>query len=209
MPDRAKRIEQLSGLGYTDGRASPAISPQLHLRAVLKTPDGRTKSGLQGWRGGLGEGGLGDVSNHCSIPHAGLRSLPRGLSEQALRCRCSVLQAADLHPAAAQPETRNYYGDTNSSMRQLLEAGVHFGHHTRRWNPKMAPYIFGVRNGIHIIDLEQTDRCCTRACRRSGTSSPAAVAFFWSAKRQAQEPVADAAKRCGQYYVNTAGSAAC
>ena len=45
----------------------------------------------------------------------------------------------------------------NAGMRQLLEAGVHFGHHTRRWNPKMAPYIFGVRNGIHIIDLEQTE----------------------------------------------------
>ena len=89
------------------------------------------------------------------------------------------------------------------SMRQLLEAGVHFGHHTRRWNPKMAPYIFGVRNGIHIIDLEQTVPLLHRRCRRCATSSPAAGACcFVGTKRQAQDTIAEAAKRCGQYYVN-------
>src|ERR1700745_603364 len=60
-------------------------------------------------------------------------------------------------PAAAQPEKGPMRPLPPAAMRQLLEAGVHFGHHTRRWNPKMAPYIFGVRNGIHIIDLEQTE----------------------------------------------------
>src|SRR5579884_150846 len=61
-----------------------------------------------------------------------------------------------VSPAAAQPEQGLVMALPTYTMRQLLEAGVHFGHHTRRWNPKMAPYLFGVRNGIHIIDLEQT-----------------------------------------------------
>jgi len=89
------------------------------------------------------------------------------------------------------------------SMRQLLEAGVHFGHHTRRWNPKMAPYIFGVRNGIHIIDLEQS----VPLLRQGLEAIREVVAgggrlLFVGTKRQAQEAIADAAKRCGQYYVN-------
>src|SRR5499433_3904564 len=90
-----------------------------------------------------------------------------------------------------------------ASMRQLLEAGVHFGHHTRRWNPKMAPYIFGVRNGIHIIDLEQTVPML-----RQGLEAVRDVVagggrmLLVGTKRQAQEAIADAAKRCGQYYVN-------
>src|ERR1700720_2321636 len=89
------------------------------------------------------------------------------------------------------------------SMRGLLEAGVHFGHHTRRWNPKMAPYIYGVRNGIHIIDLEQTVPLL-----RQGLEAIREVvagggrALLVGTKRQAQEAIADAAKRCGQYYVN-------
>ena len=89
------------------------------------------------------------------------------------------------------------------TMRQLLEAGVHFGHHTRRWNPKMAPYIFGVRNGVHIIDLTRPCRCCTGRCWPCATSSPAAAACCSSAPSgRRSERVADAAKRCGQYYVN-------
>ena len=89
------------------------------------------------------------------------------------------------------------------SMRQLLEAGVHFGHHTRRWNPKMAPYIFGVRNGVHIIDLEQTVPMLQRGCRRSATSPPAAAACSSSApSARRRSTIAEAAKRCGQYYVN-------
>jgi len=88
-------------------------------------------------------------------------------------------------------------------MRQLLEAGVHFGHHTRRWNPKMSPYIFGVRNGIHIIDLEQTEPMLHQGLQavRDVVAGGGRVLLVGT-KRQAQEPVADAAKRCGQYYVN-------
>jgi len=89
------------------------------------------------------------------------------------------------------------------TMRQLLEAGVHFGHHTRRWNPKMAPYIFGVRNGVHIIDLEQTHPMLGRAMQavRDVVAGGGRVLFVGT-KRQAQEKVAEAASRCGQYYVN-------
>jgi small subunit ribosomal protein S2 len=89
------------------------------------------------------------------------------------------------------------------SMRQLLEAGVHFGHHTRRWNPQMEPYIFGVRNGIHIIDLEQTVPLLHRGLQaiRDVVAGGGRVLFVGT-KRQAQEPIAEAAKRCGQYYVN-------
>ncbi len=90
------------------------------------------------------------------------------------------------------------------TMRQLLEAGVHFGHHTRRWNPKMAPYIFGVRNGIHIIDLQQTvpmlaSRHAGRA-RRRRRRRPRAVRRHQA--RRAPITIAEAAKQCGQYYVN-------
>jgi small subunit ribosomal protein S2 len=89
------------------------------------------------------------------------------------------------------------------TMRQLLEAGVHFGHHTRRWNPKMSPYIFGARNGIHIIDLEQTVPMLHQGLQaiRDAVSAGGRVLLVGT-KRQAQEPIAEAAKRCGQYYVN-------
>ncbi len=89
------------------------------------------------------------------------------------------------------------------TMRQLLEAGVHFGHHTRRWNPKMAPYLFGVRNGVHIIDLQQTVPMLYRAMEaiRAAASGGGRVLFVGT-KRQAQQPIAEAAKRCGQYFVN-------
>ncbi|UCH74519.1 MAG: 30S ribosomal protein S2 [Rhodospirillales bacterium] len=89
------------------------------------------------------------------------------------------------------------------TMRQLLEAGVHFGHSTRRWNPKMETFIFGARNGVHIIDLEQTVPMLHRALEavRNVTAGGGRVLFVGT-KRQASEVVADAAQRCGQYYVN-------
>jgi small subunit ribosomal protein S2 len=89
------------------------------------------------------------------------------------------------------------------TMRQLLEAGVHFGHHTRRWNPKMAPYIFGTRNGVHIIDLEQTMPMLHQGLQaiRDVVAGGGRVLLVGT-KRQAQEPIAESAKRCGQYYVN-------
>jgi small subunit ribosomal protein S2 len=89
------------------------------------------------------------------------------------------------------------------TMRQLLEAGVHFGHQTRRWNPKMASYLFGVRNGVHIIDLTQTVPLLHRALvvTRDVAAAGGRILFVGT-KRQAQEPVTRAAKRSGQYYVN-------
>ena len=89
------------------------------------------------------------------------------------------------------------------TLRQLLEAGVHFGHHTRRWNPKMEPYIFGIRNQVHIIDLQQTVPMLDRALRavRDITAAGGRVLFVGT-KRAAAEYVAESAKRCGQYYVN-------
>ncbi len=89
------------------------------------------------------------------------------------------------------------------TMRQLLEAGVHFGHHTRRWNPRMESYLFGVRNGVHIIDLQQTVPMlhAALAAVRGVTASGGRVLFVGT-KRQASELVADAAQRSGQYFVN-------
>ncbi len=89
------------------------------------------------------------------------------------------------------------------TMRQLLEAGVHFGHHTRRWNPKMSPYIFGIRNGIHIVDLEQSVPLLRQGLEaiREVVAGGGRVLMVGT-KRQAQEAITEAAKRCGQYYVN-------
>lgn len=89
------------------------------------------------------------------------------------------------------------------TLRQLLEAGVHFGHHTRRWNPAMRPYLFGVRNQVHIIDLQQTVPMLDRALRavRDVVAGGGRVLFVGT-KRAAAEHVSDAAQRCGQYYVN-------
>ncbi|MCB8838576.1 30S ribosomal protein S2 [Aurantimonas sp. VKM B-3413] len=89
------------------------------------------------------------------------------------------------------------------SMRQLLEAGVHFGHQTHRWNPKMAPYIFGARNNIHILDLAQTVPLLHRALLAvSDTVARGGRVLFVGTKRQASDIVADAAQRSAQYYVN-------
>ncbi|WP_182084549.1 30S ribosomal protein S2 [Aureimonas sp. ME7] len=89
------------------------------------------------------------------------------------------------------------------SMRQLLEAGVHFGHQTHRWNPKMGPYIFGARNNIHIIDLAQTVPLLHRALQAvSDTVAKGGRVLFVGTKRQASEIIADAANRSAQYYVN-------
>ncbi len=89
------------------------------------------------------------------------------------------------------------------SMRQLLEAGVHFGHQTHRWNPKMKPYIFGDRNNIHIIDLAQTVPMLSRALQVvSDTVARGGRVLFVGTKRQASELIADSAKRSAQYYVN-------
>ncbi len=89
------------------------------------------------------------------------------------------------------------------TMRQLLEAGVHFGHQTRRWNPKMQPYIFGERNDVHIIDLQRTVPLLHHALQqiRDAVAGGGRLLFVGT-KRQAQAPVAAAARRCGQYFVD-------
>jgi len=89
------------------------------------------------------------------------------------------------------------------TMRNLLEAGVHFGHITRRWNPKMKPYLFGERNGVHIIDLEQTVPMLHRAMQEiRNVAARGGRILFVGAKRQAQGLIADAATKSGQYYIN-------
>ena len=88
------------------------------------------------------------------------------------------------------------------SMKQMLETGVHFGHQTRRWNPKMKPYIFGARNGIHIIDLQQTVKLYRTAHDKiADTVARGGRVIFIGTKRQAQEAVAAEATRAGQFYV--------
>lgn len=89
------------------------------------------------------------------------------------------------------------------SMRQLLEAGVHFGHQTHRWDPKMKPYIFGDRNGIHIVDLSQTVPLMHQALVKiRDVVAGGGRVLFVGTKRQAQTSVAEAATRCAQYYMN-------
>jgi len=89
------------------------------------------------------------------------------------------------------------------SMRQLLEAGVHFGHQTQRWNPRMAPFIYGERNGIHILDLTQTVPMLDAALQAvKETVARGGRVLFVGTKRQAQKPIADAAEKCAQYYMN-------
>ncbi|MEO9826701.1 MAG: 30S ribosomal protein S2 [Paracoccaceae bacterium] len=89
------------------------------------------------------------------------------------------------------------------SMRQLLEAGVHFGHQTQRWNPRMGEFIYGDRNGIHIMDLTQTVPMLDAALNviRETVAKNGRILFVGT-KRQAQKPIADAAERCAQYYMN-------
>ena len=89
------------------------------------------------------------------------------------------------------------------TMRQLLEAGVHFGHHTRRWNPRMEPFIFGARNGIHILDLRQSVPMLHTALQAiRDTVAGGGRVLFVGTKRQASKQITEAAERCGQYYVN-------
>jgi small subunit ribosomal protein S2 len=89
------------------------------------------------------------------------------------------------------------------TMQQLIEAGAHFGHQTHRWNPRMKPYIFGARNGVHILDLSQTVPLLARALDFiSATVQAGGKVLFVGTKRQAQGPIAESARQCGQHFVN-------
>src|SRR6516165_7511922 len=113
-----------------------------------------------------------------------------------------VAQMGSRTSAADQPEKNMALPEF--SMRQLLEAGVHFGHQAHRWNPKMGSFIFGTRNNIHIVDLAQTVPMLHRALQAvSDTVAKGGRILFVGTKRQAQDSIADAAKRCAQYYVNS------
>lgn len=89
------------------------------------------------------------------------------------------------------------------SLRELLEAGVHFGHQTRRWNPRMKPYIYGQKNGVHIIDIQQTARALVDASRFvTGIVAKGQPVLFVGTKRAARDIVQEEATRCGQFFVN-------
>ncbi|MEM6554589.1 MAG: 30S ribosomal protein S2, partial [Pseudomonadota bacterium] len=89
------------------------------------------------------------------------------------------------------------------TMRELLEAGVHFGHQTHRWNPKMKPFIYGARSGIHIMDLSKSVPLLHQALVKvRDTVSKGGRVLFVGTKRQASQPIAEAAQRCAQYYMN-------
>ena len=89
------------------------------------------------------------------------------------------------------------------AMKDLLEAGVHFGHQTKRWNPKMKPYIFGERNGIYIIDLVETAKLYREAAEFvTNLAAEGGTVLFVGTKRQAQDAIAEEAQRCGMYFVN-------
>ena len=89
------------------------------------------------------------------------------------------------------------------SMKQLLEAGVHFGHQTRRWNPKMAPYIYTERNGIYIIDLQKSVGKVDEAYKAvSDIAAAGGTILFVGTKKQAQDAIKTEAERCGMFYVN-------
>ncbi|MCA9441434.1 MAG: 30S ribosomal protein S2, partial [Candidatus Omnitrophica bacterium] len=103
---------------------------------------------------------------------------------------------------AVQPEETQGFDENEISMKQLLEAGVHFGHQTRRWNPKMQKYIFNQRNGIYILDLKKTVRLIKEACDFvAELSANGGKILFVGTKRQAQESVREIAEDLGAYYV--------
>ncbi|MCL2626312.1 MAG: 30S ribosomal protein S2 [Cystobacterineae bacterium] len=107
---------------------------------------------------------------------------------------------------SAEPQTMEQAlaSKTSITVRQMLEAGVHFGHQTKRWNPKMKPYIFGARNGIYIIDLQKTVNLARAAFRFvREVASRGGCVLFVGTKRQAQEVIQEEARRCGQYWVTT------
>lgn len=114
-----------------------------------------------------------------------------------------ILKKID-HPTEAQPEKKGFTMTLPTfTMRELLQAGVHFGHHPRRWNPKMDQYLFGVRNDIHIINLERSVPLMQQAIQAvHDIVKSGGKVLFVGTKRQASPLVAEYAERCGQYYVN-------
>jgi small subunit ribosomal protein S2 len=114
-----------------------------------------------------------------------------------------VLESSSVSPRGGLTGEGKDMGTVPFTMRQLLEAGVHFGHQTHRWNPKMQSYIYGSRNGIHIVDLSQTVPMLHQALNAiTDTVAKGGRVLFVGTKRSAQEQIATAAKQSAQYYVN-------
>ena len=131
------------------------------------------------------------------VRQIGKRTRPDLAAVAALRLQASERKGAEVQK---RKEKNNM---AVVSMKQLLEAGVHFGHQTRRWNPKMAPYIFTERNGIYIIDLQKTVRKLEEAYLFvRDLSTEGGEVLFVGTKKQAQEAIKEEAGRCGMYYVN-------
>ncbi len=121
---------------------------------------------------------------------------------QSFRCLEKVFKFLILRRDNWKRKDKNMSVPT-FTMRQLIEAGVHYGHHTRRWNPKMGPYIFGTREGVHIMDLAQTVPALYRALEAiREISAKGGKVLFVGTKNQASPIVKDAANRCGSFYVN-------
>ena len=140
-----------------------------------------------------------DVVLYFSIPHGASTSC----SCPARKRRVSRGDEAAGGKNEIDLEELNTMASNVVSMKALLEAGVHFGHQTRRWNPKMAPYIYTERNGIYIVDLQKTVRKLEEAYSfvRELSASGKSLLFVGT-KKQAQEAIREEATRCGQYYVN-------
>lgn len=126
-----------------------------------------------------------------------------GISHALLACGVCRFTGAAVYIGAEEQKKRRIIQMSVVSMKQLLEAGVHFGHQTRRWNPKMAPYIFTERNDIYIIDLQKTVRMLDDAYAfvRDVAAANGTVLFVGT-KKQAEESIREEAVRCGMYYVN-------
>ena len=116
-----------------------------------------------------------------------------------------VVQAAPVPQSGVPPQPRRFPDQrTGVTMKHLLEAGVHFGHQTRKWHPRMKRYIFAERNGIYIVDLQQTMSLLERAARAmSEIAADGGRVLFVGTKRQAQEAIQNEADRCGMYYINS------
>ena len=131
---------------------------------------------------------------------------PRDAAPQGVPPRDAAPQGApprDAAPQGAPPRDAAPQGDETLSMRSLLEAGVHFGHQTHRWNPRMRRFIFAQRNGIHIVDLQQTMDLLEQACAYARQVASAGKRILMvGTKKQAQDSIKDEARKAGQHYVN-------
>jgi small subunit ribosomal protein S2 len=129
-----------------------------------------------------------------------VKSLEAGIRRISMRATA----ARPMATAPVRPEPRYEPKGVSITMKELLEAGVHFGHQTRRWNPKMKKYIFGKRNGIYIIDLQKTLKLFKEASAfLSDLASEGKTILFVGTKRQAQDAILEEANRCGMFYVNS------